>query len=214
MLAGLALARPLRDVLMIGLGAGVIPRFLRAYLPEVTVEVVEIDPLVIDVARRFFAVEADERLRIHEGDGRKFVADGVRPQDAVILDGHGLGGVPRHLSTCEFLASVRAALAPSGVVVANVWSAAANRYYDATLATYREVFERVHVLDVVGLGNKIIVASAEPAALTREEVIARAHALSVEQRLPIDLGLHVHKVQAVDDLRVRASALRDPSFSW
>src|SRR5438445_7248364 len=50
-LAGLALCEEPRRMLVVGLGGGSLPMFLRAHYPAATIDVAEIDPDVVDVAR-------------------------------------------------------------------------------------------------------------------------------------------------------------------
>ena len=75
-LAGLALCEEPRRMLVVGLGGGSLPMFLRAHYPAATIDVAEIDPDVVDVAKRFFGFREDERMRAQVGDGR------VDPVDA------------------------------------------------------------------------------------------------------------------------------------
>src|SRR5258707_10783070 len=57
-----------REVLMVGLGGGSMARFIHQRMPNVRVSVVEIDPGVVTVARRYFHFpEEDERLEIPIG---------------------------------------------------------------------------------------------------------------------------------------------------
>ncbi len=210
MLAALSQSESLQRILMIGLGAAVIPRFVHAFLPESSVDVVEIDPLVVEVAERFFELRPDARLRVWVADGRMFLADCRGPYDAILLDGHGLRGVVSHLSTREFFTLVGAALHPEGLVVANVWGRAANPDYERTIATYLASFASVHVLEVDGLENDIMLASPRPRTLTREAVEARARSFSAEHRLPLDLGDHVLGFHDAARLGIRASVLHDP----
>src|SRR5688572_5636343 len=62
-----------RRVLIVGLGGGALPAFLRKHFPEAHVTAVELDPAVIDVARRFFGFKEDDKLKAIAGDGRKFI---------------------------------------------------------------------------------------------------------------------------------------------
>jgi spermidine synthase len=146
---------------------------------------------------------------VHIADGRQFIVDSARRYDAIFLDGYGLHEVPTHLSTREFLAAVRAALQPGGVVVANVWGDSSSRFHACTLATYRDGFAEVHVLDVATLASKIVLALAEPIALTREQLVARARAVSRARQLPLDLGDHVLGMHGVDELALHGSVLHD-----
>ncbi len=70
---GLALSREPSRVLVVGLGGGTMPMFLRKYYPNATIDAVDIDPEVVHVAREYFGFKEDERLRAHVGDGRRFV---------------------------------------------------------------------------------------------------------------------------------------------
>ena len=63
----------LTNVLMIGLGAGTSQRAFEHYYPAVTVETVEIDPVVVRVARDYFKFTESARQKVHEADGRVFL---------------------------------------------------------------------------------------------------------------------------------------------
>src|SRR5712691_10181265 len=70
---GLALCEEPRRVLVVGLGGGTLPTFLRKHYPNAAIDVAEIDLDVVDVAKRFFGFREDERMRAHVGDGRRFI---------------------------------------------------------------------------------------------------------------------------------------------
>lgn len=57
------------SVLLVGLGGGGLPQFLRDFVPDVTVEVVELDPAVLEVAKEWFGFRPDDRLAVTLGDG-------------------------------------------------------------------------------------------------------------------------------------------------
>ncbi|KAK6122905.1 hypothetical protein DH2020_043371 [Rehmannia glutinosa] len=61
------------QTVVIGLGAGLLPMFMKNCLPSLMIEVVELDPVVLDVAREYFGFREDERLKVHITDGIKFV---------------------------------------------------------------------------------------------------------------------------------------------
>lgn len=188
-MAGLALvARPQR-VLVVGLGGGSIPMFLRARVPEAMIDVVEIDPDVIEVAARYFGVVADARLRVHLGDGRQFIERSPpAAYDLVILDAFGAHSVPRHLATLEFLRAVRAALRPDSVVVSNVWNRASNPLHDDMLATLRAAFAAIHVVDVHGDVSRIVLGLPRIDPMDGPELARRAAAVSVARGFRFDLG--------------------------
>jgi spermidine synthase len=95
-------------VLVVGLGGGTLPQFLRMAYPYARIDVAEIDPAVVRVAEDYFNLRQDERLRVDVGDVRAFV-ESAAPGSyyIIILDAYGVGTVPRHLTTVEFLRAGR-----------------------------------------------------------------------------------------------------------
>jgi spermidine synthase len=188
-LAGLSLCDGPRRVLVVGLGGGTLPMFLRKYYPEAHIDVAELDPDVVTVAMRFFGFVQDERMQAHVGDGRRYIENLPGPRyDAIFLDAFGTDSVPVSLTTREFLGAVRRALMPGGVVIGNVWRRAANRLYDSMLRTYQAVFEDLYLLEVPGAVNEIFLATAQPRSLTREDLARTAGIASTAARLPFDTG--------------------------
>jgi spermidine synthase len=160
-----------KRALVVGLGGGTIPMALREIIPEAQVDVVEIDPAVTRVARKYFAFQDDEKLKVYEMDGRVYVKRAVREgkkYDAILLDAFDQEYIPEHLLTREFLAEVKSLLAPGGVLVGNTFSS--SKLYDHESTTYAAVFTTFFNLKQA---NRVIVA--RPAGLpTAEQLRARA----------------------------------------
>ena len=187
-LIGLALIEEPRRVLIVGLGGGTLPGFLRKHYPQAVIDVVDIDPDVVDVAKKLFGFREDDRMRAHVADGRGFIQAASEPYDLIILDAFGADSIPTHLTTMEFLRSVRRAVMPQGLVVANVWGQPLNRLYDAMVRTYQEVFDDVYILDVSGNVNKILFALPRKQAISQAELARQARSLSAAGRFRFDLG--------------------------
>ena len=158
-LAAVARPRPVR-ALFIGLGGGSAPaKFLHDYASLTRVDVAELDPDVVKVARRYFNVPDDTRLHLVQQDGRLFVEEKAReiaggrslPYDLVVIDAYSASTIPYHLATLEFFRSVRAVLAPDGVVASNIIGAMAgptSRLLRAMTRTLGEVFPQVYLFPV------------------------------------------------------------------
>lgn len=115
------LIRPnIRRVLVIGLGGGTAAKQFSKYYPDVTVDAVEVDPMVVDLAKRFFRVEPSERLRVHTGDGRAFLKRSREYWDLIIVDVYTTNRygdtIPAHMVTREFFDEVAGRLAPGGML--------------------------------------------------------------------------------------------------
>lgn len=176
-LAGLALSREQRRFLVIGLGGGTLPAFLRRHYPDADIDAVDINPEVANAAKNHLGFREDSRMRIHIADGRRFVESVTRAYDVIFLDAFGATTVPAHLTTTEFLSAVRRALQPDGVAVGNIWFTATHPPYDSMVHTYRESFGEVHVLRVTGSSNRILFALPQQRSLGRAELATLAQKL-------------------------------------
>lgn len=187
-LVGLALAEEPRRFLVVGLGGGTLPMFLRKYYPNAAIDAVDIDPEVVAVARKFFGFREDARMQAHVGDGRQFIEKLRQPYDVIFLDAFGADSIPTQLTTQEFLQAVRRAVAPGGVVVGNLWGRVSNPLYDSMVRTYQEVFDELLILDVRDAANKILLALPRKQPVSRGELTRLARKVSAAKRFPFDLG--------------------------
>lgn len=62
-------------MLVIGLGGGSLPLFLHDYFLQSSVDVVEIDSAMLEVATRWFGFSPGDRLKVHIADGLVYVAN-------------------------------------------------------------------------------------------------------------------------------------------
>ena len=185
---GLALAEEPRRIMIVGLGGGTMPMFLRHYYPNATIDVVDIDPDVVHVAKEYFGFREDAALRAHVGDGRKFVESVKEPYDVVFLDAFGTRNVPPHLTTLEFMRAVRRSVRSTGVVVGNIWGRPANPLYDSMVRTYQEVFDELFILDVPGTTNKILLALPRKQPLDRVQLSRLARKTGADKGFGFELG--------------------------
>ena len=127
-------------VVCVGLGSGAMPAFIANAFPELSVDVVEIDDVVVDAAEKALglpgirATAANarlENLRVVIGDAAEFMASaaaavrrGETPAASTIfLDAFdGDGETPTHLTSAAFLRDCAARVKPGGVVVANCFN--------------------------------------------------------------------------------------------
>ncbi len=129
-------------ILMIGLGGGVLPRFLNEVYPELAIDVVEVDAYVTELARRYFNFKEGPCLRVFEDDGRAFVKQCGHKYDMVFLDAFKGGSVPYHLKTFEFYREIAQSLSEEGVLVTNLYGKS-NTLKPRDRKTLDEVFQRV-----------------------------------------------------------------------
>lgn len=204
---GLALAPEDGRILYVGLGGGAMPMFARTMMPSARIEVVEIDPLIVEVAREYFGFRPDARLVVHTGDGRAFI-ERARPgsYDLIVLDAFSDDEIPYALTTREFLEGVHESLAPGGVVVSNLWASSGE--YGPMLATYAAVFDQLRLVRVGRGVQRILVAGPSARRLDGHALKEAARALSRRVELGFDLPALIEEGYEEPRLRV-APVLRD-----
>src|SRR4029453_5987426 len=74
-----------REVLVVGLGGGSMLHFFAAVDPQLKVDAVEIDPLVVEIADKHFGVRSTPTVRIIVADGLKFLAETEKKYDAIYM---------------------------------------------------------------------------------------------------------------------------------
>ncbi len=182
-----------RRILVVGLGGGTIPMFMRKHLPDADIDVIELDPAVVEVARSHFGFRDDQRLKAHVGDGRHWIERARSRYDLIVLDAFGTHEVPYALATREFLLAVQQSLAADGVAIANMWGRSANALYDDMVSTYLSVFPAVSVMDLAGSGNRLVLASRSTVVPDLGEATERASRLNARFRLRHDLAAMVRQ---------------------
>lgn len=177
-----------RNMLVVGLGGGAVPTFLHRCLPELAIDAVELDPVVIEIAKSHFGFREDDKLRAYAADGRAYVETSQARYDVILLDAFGTHDIPYALVTKEFLRSVRRITAPQGVVIGNIWRRDHNRLYDSMVRTYLDVFDTVYIVDIEGTLNRLVVALPWKPELGRDEILRRARSLTASLPLRQDLA--------------------------
>ena len=164
---------PLR-VLHLGGGGCTFARYVAQSRPGSRQLVVEIDPDVVELARRAFGVRSTGLLRLRVGDARA-VLNGLPDAryEVVVRDAFAVDRVPDHLTTRGFLQQVRRVLVPGGVYAANLGDRSPTlELARAETATALSVFADVGVVAEPGqfhgrrYGNVVVLGSQTPLPVT------------------------------------------------
>jgi len=161
------LDRPLRSVAILGNAAGTTARALGVFYPEARVDGVELDPAVSRVGRRWFGLEDNPRLTVHDADARPFLRRTDERYDLIVVDAYHQPYVPFYLATREFFRLARERLEPGGILALNVASVPGDdSLLDGISGTLTHEFEEVAVWPALRF-NKILIAFDEPVTFRR-----------------------------------------------
>jgi len=130
-------------------------------LPEMTG--VEVDPGVIEVARRYFALD-ELPLEVVNQDARVFLAARARRHDFIFVDAYSTQiYIPPHLATVEFFRLLASRLGDGGIAAFNINAPSEDSPLLRTLLnSISAVFPEVQLVPVSGSWNYIVVASSRP----------------------------------------------------
>ena len=155
------------NVLMIGLGGGSTQRAYQRYYTNITVDTVEIDQKVVQVARDYFHFTESPTQRVHVADGRVFLRRSQAKYGAILLDAyvqHRYGSsIPYHLATQEFFELAKGHLATNGVLAYNVIGTLRGGGTDllgSLYKTLKAVFPEVYLFPARESQNVVLVATS------------------------------------------------------
>ncbi len=186
---GFAFRPDARKTLVVGLGGGSVPKKWQKEFPAVDIDVAEIDPEVIQIAKKYFSFQEGKNLRAYAQDGRLFLTRSGQRYDIILLDAYFKDSIPFHLTTKEFFAVTNQKLAPNGVVVMNIIGAVTGpggKITRSVVKTLRGIFSQVYIFAVRRpdnasldtIQNVILVATRENQRLDIREIVKRAGGLS------------------------------------
>jgi len=186
MMASLLLCDTPRKVLLIGLGAASLTKFLYRHYPLAHLTIVEIEPAVVAAARQFFKLPEDpKRINLVIGDGAEYVLNSNKKFDLVLVDGFDENARTGALETLPFYQACRTRLSGDGVMAVNMLTR--SRGFKATAARIAEAFDdRALVLPSSEAGNAIAFAAAgDPVEISFDEL--KASALVLKEQTGLNL---------------------------
>lgn len=170
--------------LVIGLGGGSFANFLADSFPDWNIHVVELDPVVIRLARQYFPI--NKNIRIIQADGRLHLQNRTDKYDLIVMDAFGAQFIPPALYTLEFFKLMKSRLKPKGMVLMNAWE---NEELDAAeIATLRRSFEKGYYIhhpdDHPGNRIYLLAKELETDAVLKKRINERFAALNFPGESP------------------------------
>ena len=137
--------------LMIGGGAYSYPKYFLKEFPLATMDVVEIDPKLTQIAEQHFSLQTQDRLHIFHEDARTFLNTTKSRYNVIFGDVYMSYSVPFHLTTKEAIQKIQERLNDNGLFIMNVISSVEGdngRFLRALIKTLDGSFKQVLVFAV------------------------------------------------------------------
>jgi len=182
-----------RSVLLIGLGAASLPKFLYRNRPRAALTVVEIDAAVVNAALQYFKLPDDpRRLAVEIADGHDYMGATDRRFDLILVDGYDAKCRVGMLDTLPFYCNCRARLTEQGLLVTNFLNR--HRGLAASLKRMDDAFDaRACALPACSSGNIIgLAAAGMPIDLSLDEM--KSGALGLKRDTGLNLLPMVAKI--------------------
>jgi spermidine synthase len=164
----------INKALMIGGAAYSYPKDFLKNHPVASMDVVEIDPKMTELAKKYFNLKDDPHLSVHHEDARVFLNNNQKKYDAIYVDAFNSHlSIPYQLTTKEAVQEIYNSLNDGGTVIINIISAFQgdkSKFLRAELATYKSIFPQVYLFrvdnsDAYRVQNVMLVAVKSPAAV-------------------------------------------------
>jgi len=162
MAAPLMAGRTDGDMLILGMGTGTYAKQCQYYYGATSIEGVEIDQKITNLAGAYF--ELPDSIKVTTYDGRSYLAAIPETYDVIMVDAYQDITIPFQMSSVEFFTMVKSHLKEDGVMVVNMnmrttQEGSMNEYLADTIS---HVFDYIYTADVTGSTNRELFASASP----------------------------------------------------
>lgn len=157
-----------KGMAMIGSAAGTASHIITEAYGPIPMDGVEIDPEIVAVGSRYFALDTLPNVTTHVEDGRTYLQTNGRDKKWTVIgiDAYRQPYIPFHLTTVEFFQEVKDHLTPDGSVMINAGRTLHDtRLVDALANTMLQVYPNVYVIDVPTMANSMVIGTASPSRI-------------------------------------------------
>lgn len=176
-------------VLMIGVGGGLLSKYLLYQFPECQIKAIEFRQAIVKIARRFFALPLDPRLKVQIGDGAHYIKQQSQhtpeQHDLIMIDAFDDEGMADTMQGINLFSACKALLTDEGLLVINLWATKDEQFKQLTWELGTTFNWKLLFLPVRGRGNVIAIAFAEGVDVYSMKAL-RARAKQLDEQYQIE----------------------------
>jgi spermidine synthase len=106
-------------ILVLGVGGGTVIELLHSQFPSARITGVDIDPMIIDIAKKFFLTADHSYIHFIAVDAKKYIRKNSHRYDCIVIDIFIGNAVPEFVKTQEFITDCKKRLTPTGALCIN-----------------------------------------------------------------------------------------------
>ncbi|MCP5500908.1 MAG: fused MFS/spermidine synthase [Leptospiraceae bacterium] len=144
------------SLLMLGLGGGGVSNYLHRHMPNLNLDLVDIDSEVVSCAIKYFGVKEDSKQKIYISDAKKFLAGSQKKYDVILGDTYRGGYIPTELMTEEYFRLLKSHLQDEGCFVSNLHYG--TKSFTLIYSRLRKVFP-LHEMYSLGARHAVVLIS-------------------------------------------------------
>lgn len=165
MMAWLLFKEQPENVLMVGVGGGLLSKYLLYQFPDCQIKAIEFRQAIVKIARRFFALPLDPRIKVKIGDGATYIKQQSqqmsKQHDLIMIDAFDHEGMADTMQGINLFSACKELLTDDGLLVINLWGSKDDLFKQLTWDMGTTFNWKLLFLPVRGRGNVIAIAFAE-----------------------------------------------------
>ncbi len=187
----------IQSVLMIGLGGGLLAKYLLTHFPHCQLQVVEYRREVVKIAHHYFGLPNHPQLSIKIDDGANFMRKQIQQShsyDLILIDAFDAKGMANSMTQLSFIDHCQQLLNDDGMLLMNLWSSQ-TQLFQQILWYLQQVFaQRLWILPIRKRGNTLAIAFNPELAQFNPKTL-KQKALFLEQQWQLEFPLFVNDLK-------------------
>ena len=183
-----------RRAVLMGVGGGDMIRYLQQHYPDISIQAVDEDPVMLQAACEYFAIKPGQSLALQVDEAEQYVQRLQQPLDVLLIDIVADDATPGCLYKRSFWQACQHGLSATGIMIVNVIPDSESDFV-SLLEQLRSVFGQLPVCaSVPGHRNVVLFVPSEQCMVQGlDELRVRAETLHRQTSLPVDEFLDVLK---------------------
>ena len=186
------------NVLMIGVGGGLLSKYLLYQFPECQIKAIEFRQAIVKIARRFFALPLESRLKVKIGDGAHYIKQQSlnmpEQHDLIMIDAFDDEGMADTMQGMKLFSACKELLTDNGLLVINLWGTNQDLFRQLSWEMGTTFNGKVLFLPVRGRGNVIAIAFADGVGTFSMKAL-RARAKQLDEQYQIEFTDYIKDIK-------------------